>query len=75
MKTEMFPLKHRHISEEWSEEGSGDGYWIALKAGYKWAGDPIGSVHTIHEDTLQKAWQEYVMKCNCRDCQTLTKPA
>jgi len=59
-------LRSYHIQEEWNE--GEDGHWIALKRGWKWDGDPVGAVHTIHEDTKKKARREGVLRCNCRDC-------
>ena len=53
------------ISEEWSEEGSDDGYWIALKSGWRLNDD---FVHCIHEDTRKKAWAVEVAICDCDDC-------
>ena len=64
-------IKKEHVSEEWSEghpDEGGDGYWIALKSGWKWAGDPAGCVHTIHEDTRKLAYAESVLRCDCKDC-------
>jgi hypothetical protein len=51
----MKPQKLRlfHVREEWRDS---DGYWIALKAGWKSASDPVGNLHIIHEDTSVKAW-------------------
>lgn len=59
-------VKQLHISEEWDEQE--DGYWIALKSGWKWAGDPYGAVHCIHEPTRAKAYKEHVLPCKCEDC-------
>lgn len=67
----MTKVNKRHISEEW-DEGE-DGYWIGLKSGFKWSGDPVGSVHVIHESTKEKAYLETVMICNCPDCIKETK--
>lgn len=55
-----------HIAEEW-DEGE-DGYWIQLKKGWKWEGDPIGAVHLIHEPTRKLAHLEQIMPCDCEDC-------
>lgn len=65
-------LRKEHIHEQWSEAGSGDGYWISLKTGWKWAGDPLGAVHCIHEDTKTAAMREDVMPCDCDDCRQET---
>ena len=59
-------LRKQHISEVWNE--GEDGYWIALNHGFKWDGDPVGSVHCIHEETKAKAHKEGVLACNCKDC-------
>jgi hypothetical protein len=59
-------VSSKHISAEWDE--GDDGYWIALKPGWKWAGDVVGAVHCIHEDTKIKAHRESVVKCNCQGC-------
>lgn len=64
-------LKKEHIREEWSEgnpDDGGDGYWIALAAGWKWDGDPVGICHTIHESTKRAARRQGVMRCACEDC-------
>lgn len=64
-------VRPEHIREEWSEgnpEDGGDGYWIALKPGWKWAGDPVGAVHSIHEPTRRLAHKETVLPCQCPDC-------
>jgi len=58
-------LKKHMIAEEWSEESSGDGYWIALKSGYRLADD---FVHAIHEDTRKAAHVAEVVICDCDDC-------
>lgn len=64
-------LQRTHIREEWSE--GDDGYWIALKTGWKWEGDPVGAVHQIHEDTRAKAYSEGVERCRCKDCMSAVK--
>jgi hypothetical protein len=61
-------LRRQHILRQWSEAGSGDGYWITLRAGFKWAGDPRGAVHCIHEPTRAAAHREEVLRCACEDC-------
>lgn len=64
-------LRAEHIREQWSEghpDDGGDGYWIALQPGYKSADDPIGVLHTIHEDTRREAFAVGVMRCECSDC-------
>ena len=64
-------LLAKHIAEEWDEgrpEDGGDGYWIVLRPGWKWAGDPVGCCHSIHEDTRRLARAEGVLPCKCRDC-------
>ncbi len=60
-------LRTDMISEEWDE--GDDGYWIALRSGWKWAGDPIGAVHSIHESTRREAHRETVLRCHCSDCE------
>ena len=55
----------KHIAREYEDS---DGYWIDLKQGWKWSGDPVGCVHGIHEDTRQRARRETVMPCDCRCC-------
>ena len=67
----MFRVKPEHIAEEWDEgreRDGGDGYWISLKSGWKNAIDPIGALHSIHEDTKTKARRELVMRCDCKNC-------
>lgn len=53
------------IDEEWSENGSGDGYWIILKTGYQWDG-----AHAVHEPTRAAAYRvlREVAPCRCMDC-------
>ena len=68
--TRVGPVRVRpeHIRTEWSEghpDDGGDGYWIALKPGWRWADDVV---HCIHEDTRAKAHRECVVPCACRDC-------
>lgn len=66
-------LRKSHVAEEWNEghpDNGGDGYWIVLKSGWKWDSDPVGAVHSIHEDTKVKAWQGGVMRCQCSDCKS-----
>jgi hypothetical protein len=58
-------LQKKHIVEEYADD---DGYWIALKSGFKSSSDPVGALHTIREDTKGKAWAEGVEACNCEDC-------
>ncbi len=59
-------MRREHIKEEWNEWE--DGYWIALKSGFKWDGDPVGAVHSIHEPTRAAAHAEGVLRCACEDC-------
>lgn len=64
-------VSSKHIHEEWSEghpDEGGDGYWITLKPGWKWAGDAMGNLHCIHEDTKRAARAENVMPCGCDGC-------
>lgn len=64
-------LKPYHIVEEWNEghpEDGGDGYWIALKSGWKSEEDTVGAVHTIHENTRRECYQVGVLRCECPDC-------
>jgi hypothetical protein len=64
-------LLKKYIQSEWDEGHpvtGGDGYWIILKPGWKWNGDPVGEVHSIHEDTRRKAHAEGVLPCHCQDC-------
>ena len=72
MKTKTYRLTNAHVREEWNE--GEDGHWIALRSGWKWAGDPVGAVHQIHEDTRTKAWHERVMQCDCSDCRFQPQP-
>lgn len=58
-------LNATHIACEYEDS---DGYWIDLKKGWKWSGDPVGIVHGIHEDTRQRARKETVMPCDCDEC-------
>ena len=71
LKANPMKLRKSMVDQEWSEAASGDGYWISLKSGFCWDGDPCGAVHCIHEDTKAKAWAEPLRRCNCVDC----KPA
>jgi hypothetical protein len=61
-------VKRAHIAWESDERGSDDGYWLSLKRGWKWAGDPLGALHSIHEPTRAACMRERVMRCNCQDC-------
>lgn len=61
-------IKKKHILIEYDEREMGDGYWIILRPGWKWAGDPQGCVHAIHEDSKREAYRENVMACTCKDC-------
>jgi hypothetical protein len=70
-RSAMRKLQKMYVEEEWDEghpDDGGDGYWVALKHGWKWAGDPIGVLHTIHTDTRSDAYREYVLPCNCPEC-------
>jgi hypothetical protein len=58
-------VSSKHIA---SEYGDSDGYWIDLKKGWKWSGDPVGCVHGIHEDTRRAARAETVLPCDCELC-------
>lgn len=64
---DMAKLTRHHIETEWHDI---DGYWIELKPGFKSAGDPLGVLHTIHEDTKCMAYQTNVLRCNCKRCIT-----
>jgi hypothetical protein len=55
----------KHIASEYKDS---DGYWIDLKQGWKWSGDPLGVVHGIHEETRQRARRETVVRCDCDQC-------
>ena len=55
-------LTRKHIVCEYSDS---DGYWIDLKAGWRWEGD---HVHGIHEDTRSAAYAERVIVCDCSQC-------
>jgi len=59
-------VRKEHVRKEWNE--GEDGHWIELVPGFKWSGDPVGAVHTIHEDTKRQAWRETVERCACKDC-------
>lgn len=61
----LHKLTRKHIASEYADS---DGYWIDLKKGWKWSGDPLGCVHGIHEDTRSTAHSECVMPCNCEAC-------
>jgi hypothetical protein len=73
MKTQSttFKLTQAHILREYDDghpDEGGDGYWIELNRGWKSAGDSIGAVHAIHEDTRSAARSERVLPCNCEAC-------
>ena len=61
-------ISSKHIMDEWSEELTGDGYWIALKSGWSDSSNP--QCHTIHADTKVEAHREFVERCYCLDCKT-----
>jgi hypothetical protein len=47
--TKTHKLTRKHIASEYADS---DGYWIDLKAGWRWEAD---HVHGIHEDTRSAA--------------------
>ena len=61
-------LSPEHIESTSDETDSGDGYWVYLKPGFKWAGDPVGNVHGIHEDSQALCYEEAVTFCYCPFC-------
>lgn len=63
-------LRKDHIQEQWEDS---DGFWIALKSGYKSSEDPIGCLHTIREDTKPEAYAVGVSRCSCVDCKADAK--
>lgn len=60
--TKTHKLTRKHIASEYADS---DGYWIDLKAGWRWEAD---YVHGIHEDTLRAAYAERVVPCDCTQC-------
>jgi hypothetical protein len=56
----------KHTASEYQDS---DGYWIDLKRGWKWSGDALGAVHSIHEETRSQARRETVTPCFCQQCQ------
>jgi hypothetical protein len=63
-------LRKEHVAKEWDEghpNDGGNGYWISLKSGWKWDGDPDPR-HLIHDDTKDEAWREGVVPCQCKYC-------
>jgi hypothetical protein len=58
-------VRPEHISEEWSEESSGDGYWISLRPGWSLSDD---AVHCIHEYTKTEAHRRFIRRCDCKSC-------
>jgi len=58
---------HPRVAAAWSEHGTDDGYWIALKSGWR-AGDCV--VHGIHEYTIKALLASFadVTKCTCQNC-------
>jgi hypothetical protein len=70
-------LQRKHIRREYNEghpDEGGDGYWVELAAGWKSADDPVGAVHSLHEDTRREAYAVGVLPCRCHDCMTELKP-
>ena len=63
--TKAHKLTRAHINRAYHDS---DGYWIELRRGFKWAGDAVGCVHAIHEDTREEACSEMVMRCECKEC-------
>jgi hypothetical protein len=64
-------MQKSRIEKEWDEgnpDSGGDGYWISLCKGWKWAGEPVGALHTIHEKTKRQARRQSVIPCDCPDC-------
>lgn len=48
-----------------------DGWWVAYKPGWKSSTDPVGELHSEHEDTKRQvmALVRKAMRCDCVDCQ------
>ena len=57
----------KRIAYEWQD---GDGYWIELAKGWKNGQDPVGTLHTIHENTKREArsWVKAAVPCHCDEC-------
>jgi hypothetical protein len=51
-----------------------NGYWVYLNDGWKNGDDPMGTNHTIHEETLKECASKLsmVMPCDCVDCAKTT---
>jgi hypothetical protein len=58
-------LKKEHVEEEWHDD---DGYWVALRRGFKSDDDPLGRLHTIHENTRREAYRVGVLVCDEECC-------
>ena len=58
-------LSKKHVLREWDEghpDEGGDGYWVDLVVGWKWAGDLSGCVTTIHEATRRECYSQRVIR-------------
>lgn len=71
MKTLLKLKGDPRVKDAWSEQDSGDGYWVDLKVGFAdMAFDPWQPSHTIHEPTIKRLLGRMrgVRPCNCKDC-------
>lgn len=58
-------LSKKHVLREWDEghpDDGGDGYWVDLVDGWKWYGDPVGYITTIHEPTRRQCYEQHVIR-------------
>ena len=55
------------VADVSDERDTGDGYWVYLKPGWRWADD---YVHIIHEDTPAECLRELraIIPCRCHEC-------
>lgn len=67
MKTIERIKSDRRVADVSDEREMGDGFWVYLKPGWRWAED---WVHSIHEDTPSECLRELhrAIPCHCREC-------
>ena len=58
------------IADYSDERGSDNGIWVSYKAGWKSYTDPVGNLHSDHEDTVATlvVCARNAMPCDCDDC-------
>ena len=67
-------LQKKHIEDEWDEgepSKGGNGYWVALKKGWRWKYDSsrIDPRHTMRRDTKREVYAQQIEPCDCLRCE------